>query len=310
VLRLCEDAPGDCGWLGYRRVRIRPHAAQSDATDSLQTQIVEGTGAGSASGPEESSSDPANHSGPRLSPFGVVALGLIGALAVALFLMPEIAEFSAGIFPDRHARQNRSHDQAHRPEPDSTSILSSRAEQGDPKAQYALAHMLLEGRGGLGEDPDRARVWFEKAALQGMPESQFYLGLLYHTGIGTPASRKLALHWFREAAEQGDSDALAYLERIGESAKRSLLDNNHSSAPTEIENSSADAEAEATAYDILAVSPEATLKEVKEAYLVKLKQYRADLTANPVPELRKLAADRIKAVKLAYDELLHKLGDG
>ena len=44
--------------------------------------------------------------------------------------------------------------------------------------------------------------FLETAANAGHAEGQYYLGLSYQNGIGTPADIKQALHWFHKAAEQ------------------------------------------------------------------------------------------------------------
>jgi len=78
------------------------------------------------------------------------------------------------------------------------------AEQGLPISEYSLGLMCLEGRG-MSPDPAQAAVWFGKAAEQGHPLAQYNLGLLYYTGpVGVPRDYALAAVWFRKAAEQGE----------------------------------------------------------------------------------------------------------
>ena len=58
------------------------------------------------------------------------------------------------------------------------------AEVGDLKAQWDLSNMYYEGDG-VTQDHEKAFYWTSKAALQGHITSQFNLGFLYSSGIGT-----------------------------------------------------------------------------------------------------------------------------
>lgn len=46
------------------------------------------------------------------------------------------------------------------------------------------------------------------AASLGLVDAQFNLGLMYYKGQGVPQDYEEALRWFKEAAEQGDAQAL------------------------------------------------------------------------------------------------------
>jgi len=80
------------------------------------------------------------------------------------------------------------------------------AERGDPKAQYHLGYIYLEGKG-VTQDDAQALLWFQKAAEQGFAQAQYVLGFLYQEGRGTPKDDAQAALWFRKAAEQGDAEA-------------------------------------------------------------------------------------------------------
>ncbi|MCU0841165.1 MAG: sel1 repeat family protein [Thiobacillaceae bacterium] len=56
-------------------------------------------------------------------------------------------------------------------------------------------------------DFDKAAREFGLLAEQGHRLAQYHLGLLYEEGQGLPRNRALALHWYTEAAKQGDVDA-------------------------------------------------------------------------------------------------------
>ena len=53
------------------------------------------------------------------------------------------------------------------------------------------------------------------AAEQGDPDSQYLLAELYENGDGVTRDLDEAAKWYRLAAERGDTDAKAALERLG-----------------------------------------------------------------------------------------------
>ncbi|MGM0422274.1 MAG: SEL1-like repeat protein [Pseudomonadota bacterium] len=79
--------------------------------------------------------------------------------------------------------------------------IASRAEAGDPAAQYQLARNYARGYG-VEKDYESAFQWYQKAAEQGHAKSQYALGGAYDFGRGTAADAKKAEHWYRKAAEQ------------------------------------------------------------------------------------------------------------
>lgn len=88
------------------------------------------------------------------------------------------------------------------------------ARQGNAEAQFQLANMYAYGLvdSGRGEDHDRqAALWYFEAARQGHAEAQYSLGILFLTGKGVVQNQAEADKWIRRAAEQGHSDAAAYL---------------------------------------------------------------------------------------------------
>src|SRR5207245_1373088 len=56
-------------------------------------------------------------------------------------------------------------------------------------------------------DEKLAVEWYRKAAEQGYAAAQFNLGVSYAKGAGIAKDEKLAVEWYRKAAEQGDADA-------------------------------------------------------------------------------------------------------
>ncbi len=81
-------------------------------------------------------------------------------------------------------------------------LLPPLAEQGHPKAQYALGFMYLEGRG-VNKDYTEAIKWLRRSAEQGIPEGYSILGGMYAEGLGTNKDFTEAEKWFRKAAELG-----------------------------------------------------------------------------------------------------------
>ena len=94
----------------------------------------------------------------------------------------------------------------HEMTPDEFKDLSSRAEKGDPQAQYDLAHCFANGSGGADKNLERTLFWVSKSAEQGNPRAQLMLGSFYISSSGGNDRRK-GLELYRKAAEQGNADA-------------------------------------------------------------------------------------------------------
>jgi len=62
---------------------------------------------------------------------------------------------------------------------------------------------------GIGVDEDKkiAVEWFRKAAEQKFAPAEYYLGYCYESGIGVDEDKKIAVDWFRKAAEQGSAES-------------------------------------------------------------------------------------------------------
>lgn len=78
---------------------------------------------------------------------------------------------------------------------------------GVANAQYNLG-VLHETGTGVAPDATRALLWYHSAAEQGHPLAQYNLGVLYAAGRGIPQSFAEAGRWFRRAAERGVPGAL------------------------------------------------------------------------------------------------------
>lgn len=60
-----------------------------------------------------------------------------------------------------------------------------------------------------------------KAALQGDAESAYSIGFMYFNGRGVARSLPLASHWFKQAADRGDTHAQKMLARFGDAVPSS-----------------------------------------------------------------------------------------
>jgi len=88
------------------------------------------------------------------------------------------------------------------------------AEQANADAQYQLANMYVYGFGvpKSESDPDLQAVqWYFKAALQGHAEAQYNLGLMFLAGKGVQQSQEEGIKWITRAAEQGSPAAQSFL---------------------------------------------------------------------------------------------------
>ena len=80
--------------------------------------------------------------------------------------------------------------------------LRSKAENGDPHAQFLLGRLYRDGPL-LTPDWGEARSWFEQAA-QRLPDAQYALGKLLLAGDVEVHNREQGLRWLTKAAESGN----------------------------------------------------------------------------------------------------------
>ncbi len=91
------------------------------------------------------------------------------------------------------------------------------ASQGHAWAQSDLADYYFDGLV-IDQDQRTAAVWYQRAAEQGYAPAQTNLGWLYFNGYdGVAPNRAVAIHWFNEAAAQGNQAAANNLRALGES---------------------------------------------------------------------------------------------
>lgn len=91
------------------------------------------------------------------------------------------------------------------------SHLIADAANGDPEAQYTLAHLNLKGQGGIDRNVAAGVALLEQAVSSGHKEAALDLALLYLNGMQVQKDNVKALAWFRKAADLGQVDAQYYL---------------------------------------------------------------------------------------------------
>jgi TPR repeat protein len=92
-------------------------------------------------------------------------------------------------------------------------LLQTEAQREDPEAQWLLSK-LLTALHRTPKDGRDALLWLERAAVGGLREAQYALGLRYDQGDGVAADDAQAVTWYRAAARQGNTAALQRLRAI------------------------------------------------------------------------------------------------
>ena len=87
------------------------------------------------------------------------------------------------------------------------------AEDGDEEMMEQVAMAYLNGDD-VDEDPEEAVYWFAKLAELGHVTAQFNMGLHCAKGFGIERSFTQAVYWLELAAENGDEDAPALIEKL------------------------------------------------------------------------------------------------
>lgn len=98
--------------------------------------------------------------------------------------------------------------------------IEKKAFDGIPEAQHDLAAIYTAGHGGVSTDYKKAAAWFKEAALAGVANARYNLGVLYHQGLGVEKNITKAVGWYRAAAEKEHPEAqynlgIAYIEGTG-----------------------------------------------------------------------------------------------
>lgn len=77
------------------------------------------------------------------------------------------------------------------------------AVNGDVNAQYQIANIYHEGKGGVEQDYKKALYWYHAAAEQDHPKSLLLIGLMHCKGEGVLKSYKEAVPYIRSAYKNG-----------------------------------------------------------------------------------------------------------
>ncbi|MEY3089770.1 MAG: hypothetical protein RL113_86 [Pseudomonadota bacterium] len=88
------------------------------------------------------------------------------------------------------------------------------AKKGDPKAQYNLGLMYANGEG-VQKNIQKAKQWYEKAAMHGHGAAQYNLGKLHHIDAKKDPSRYVkAKEWYEKSSEAGVPQAFNNLATL------------------------------------------------------------------------------------------------
>lgn len=101
-----------------------------------------------------------------------------------------------------------------------TVLLDERAALGDPTAQFALAQLYQQGKGGVDKNLEIAKGYYLQAIAQQDLKAEYTLGIMYLTGeaTGTP-DYKEALSFLNDAAFKGNPESqyiLGHLYEVGQ----------------------------------------------------------------------------------------------
>lgn len=96
--------------------------------------------------------------------------------------------------------------------------LKRAAELGDAASQYKYGYLILTEEM-ESVNPKECVAWFEKAALQGLADAQYHLGVCYLDNrdgrFDIPQNFSLGIEWIRKASLQGNENAIKVLEIFG-----------------------------------------------------------------------------------------------
>ncbi len=105
--------------------------------------------------------------------------------------------------------------------------LRRAANLGYGPAQLKLAALYEQGASGVTKDVTQARLWTQRAAVNGDAHAQFNTGMFYANGDGGAKNDGAAAAWFRRAADAGLHDAqfnLAVLSQTGRGMPKNLAE--------------------------------------------------------------------------------------
>jgi localization factor PodJL len=86
-------------------------------------------------------------------------------------------------------------------------VRNAPADSGAARSMLDTGLAYLDGTG-VARDDARAAQWIAKAAMQGEPLAQYWLGVLFERGRGETADPARALHWYELSAQNGNPRAM------------------------------------------------------------------------------------------------------
>ncbi|WP_044470843.1 tetratricopeptide repeat protein [Mannheimia massilioguelmaensis] len=82
------------------------------------------------------------------------------------------------------------------------------------KVNYPSAMLALGNAYYMQKDLHASFLWFERAAMKGVSEAQFKLGMMYEKGEGTVKNKKQAIYWYQTTLKANDKIARYAQERL------------------------------------------------------------------------------------------------
>ena len=92
-------------------------------------------------------------------------------------------------------------------------VFQQYAKKGDPTAQFYLSVLYRSGMG-VERDDDEAFRWCKQAAEESLLDAQFQLGIMYLHGEGVEEDDALALEWLWQASDRGHLHAREVLQFV------------------------------------------------------------------------------------------------
>ena len=113
-----------------------------------------------------------------------------------LACVPVVGEVTAAPFTAGITALNRQHD--------ATAFRAWKriADLGDAEGQNNIAYLYERGMG-VKQSYQNAKIWYELAAAQGLPEAKHNLAMLTYQGHINGRDTRKSVEWFREAADKG-----------------------------------------------------------------------------------------------------------
>lgn len=93
--------------------------------------------------------------------------------------------------------------------PRAVSIYESLSEKGDPKADFYLGEVYLNGP--IEQNTEKGIYYYTKSAEAGDADAQFALGDIYRRPMNDIGNKEMAAHWIELAANQDQRDALCVM---------------------------------------------------------------------------------------------------